>query len=139
MAVNFFFHNTSNLLKARKRLKLFIIKLFELEKKQLGSLTYVFCSDEYLLNINKEFLQHNFYTDIITFNLSSATLIDGEIYISAERIKENSKHWKVSIEEELHRVIFHGALHLCGYNDKTVADKATMKEMENKYLKLYLT
>ena len=105
----------------------------------LDSLNYVFCSDKELLRINKDFLHHNYYTDIITFDLSEPGKgIQGEIYISAERVKDNSLQMGVSFKNELHRVIFHGALHLCGYQDKTTAQRKEIRAMEDKCLGKYL-
>jgi rRNA maturation RNase YbeY len=125
-------------LKERTRLKQFIIKLFRQEKKPLASLSYIFCSDQYLLDINRQFLQHDFYTDIITFPLSDAGQpINGEIYISVDRVRDNAREFGSSVRKELHRVIFHGALHLCGYKDKGPRDEKLMRKMEDKYLKLY--
>jgi len=122
----------------KKRLKQFIELLFKKEKKGLYELTYVFCSDEYLLGINKDFLKHDFYTDIITFDLSENNKQTiGEIYISLDRIKDNAKTMNASIKEETLRVIFHGALHLCGYKDKSKADIIKMRMKEDYYLSLY--
>ncbi|MFM9908330.1 MAG: rRNA maturation RNase YbeY [Chitinophagaceae bacterium] len=121
----------------RTRLKIFILKLFKQEGKSLDSLSYIFCSDDYLLSINQQFLNHDFYTDIITFNLSESVNLKGEIYISLERVLDNSLQYNTSQKEELHRVIFHGALHLCGYNDKSKADKIIMRRKEQAYLNLY--
>lgn len=122
----------------RTDLKAFIIDLFRKEKKKLGELSYVFCSDAYLLDINKQYLKHNYYTDIITFDLSVVPgLISGEIYISVDRVKDNAQNFNASFKEELHRVIFHGALHLCGYRDKTEAEEILMRKMEDKYLRRY--
>ncbi len=136
--IEFYFLDRNPALKERTRLKLLIEKLFTLEKKKLGNLSYIFCSDEYLLGINKDFLKHDFYTDVITFDLSSSKVeIEGEVYLSVDRIKDNAKQLGVSFTEELHRVIFHGALHLCGYKDKTKMAKELMRSAENKYLKLY--
>ena len=136
--IEFYFLDRNPTLKERTRLKLLIEKLFTLEKKKLGNLSYIFCSDEYLLGINKDFLKHDFYTDVITFDLSSSKVeIEGEVYLSVDRIKDNAKQLGVSFTEELHRVIFHGALHLCGYKDKTKMAKELMRSAENKYLKLY--
>ncbi len=109
-----------------------------MEKEALWSLTYVFCSDEYLLGINKEYLKHDYYTDIITFNLANPEQpVEGEIYISLDRVKENAKNIGQSYNNELHRVIFHGALHLCGFKDKTKEEQATMRRKEDEYLNLY--
>jgi rRNA maturation RNase YbeY len=138
MAVKFFFADTTISLIERKKLKFFIASLLRKEGKDMNSLNYIFCSDEYLLRINKEFLHHNDYTDIITFCLSgSKEPIIGEIYISTERVKENARLLGVRINEEIHRVIFHGALHLCGFKDKKPLDKKEMRLKEDKYLKLY--
>jgi probable rRNA maturation factor len=136
--VQFYFLDRKPTLKERNRLKLFIENLFTQEKKKLSNLSYIFCSDEHLLGINKDFLKHDFYTDVITFDLSySKTHTDGEVYLSVDRIKDNAKQLGVSFNEELHRVIFHGALHLCGYKDKKKADQAEMRSTENKYLQQY--
>jgi rRNA maturation RNase YbeY len=125
-------------LKERNRLKNYIKSVFKKEAKSLNSLSIIFCSDKYLLNINKEFLHHNYYTDIITFDLSSSNkLIDGELYISIERVKENAKTFKSTIKTELHRVIFHGVLHLCGYQDKSQSQKIIMRQKEDQSLKKY--
>lgn len=122
----------------RTELKSFIISIFKKEKKKLGELSFVFCSDAYLLEINKQYLKHNYYTDIITFDLSVIpSVISGEIYISVDRVKDNAQNFNASFKEEIHRVIFHGALHLCGYRDKTAAEEILMRKMEDKYLKLY--
>ena len=110
-----------------------------MEKKGLERLDYLFCSDSYLLEINRKFLNHDFYTDILTFDLSNnPKLTIGEIYISVDRVKENAMELSNSFKEEIHRVIFHGALHLCGYKDKLKADILIMRQMENRYLAKYL-
>jgi probable rRNA maturation factor len=138
MSLQFFFLENSIALKNRGKLKDFIKGLFESEKQNLHRINYIFCSDEHLLSINKEFLKHDFYTDIITFDLSESTnKIDGEIYISLDRVRDNAQKFDTTINKELHRVIFHGALHLCGYKDKTSKEEAEMRKAENKYLDLY--
>jgi rRNA maturation RNase YbeY len=114
--------------------------LFKKEKTRLEQLTYIFCSDDYLLEINKQHLNHNYYTDIITFDLSETpNAVTGEIYISIDRVKENAQTYKAPFKQELLRVIFHGALHLCGYKDKTEKDQALMRKAEDKYLQYYLS
>jgi probable rRNA maturation factor len=136
--VQFYFLDRKTALKERTRLKFFIEKIFAQEKKKLGNLSYIFCSDEHLLRINKDFLNHDFYTDVITFDLSSSkTETEAEVYLSVDRIKDNAKQLGVSFKEELHRVIFHGALHLCGYKDKKKADILLMRQKEEDYLKSY--
>lgn len=100
----------------------------------LGDITFVFCSDEELLGVNKEFLNHDYYTDIITFDYSEGSVISGDLFISIDRVKENALSFNVQITEELHRVAFHGVLHLLGYNDKTEAEVIIMRSKENHYL-----
>ncbi len=139
MAIFFFCQDTRVSLQERKRLKGFISELFKSHEKELGSLTYVFCSDKYLLDINRKFLKHDYYTDIITFDLSpTQKIVEGEIYISADRVRANARELGVSLKEELHRVMFHGALHLCGYADKKVKDKKKMRLEEDRNLRIYL-
>lgn len=136
--IQFFNNDRIPPLKDRKKLKLFLKELFIAEKRELHNLTYIFCSDKYLLEINKQFLKHDFYTDVITFDLSQPKdEITGEIYISVDRVKENAQTLGVSINNELHRVIFHGALHLCGYKDKRSREIKMMKEKEDLYLSKY--
>jgi len=132
--ISFFFDNTSVTLKNRTGLKSFIEGVFKREKKQLVSLNYIFCTDKRLLEINMQCLNHDYYTDIITFDLSESKAIEGEVYISVDRVRDNAKGLSVSLQEELARVMIHGALHLCGYRDKTNAEKATMRTKENYYL-----
>jgi len=125
-------------LRDRNRLKKFLISLFKKEGKVLGELYYIFCSDSYLLEINRQFLSHDYYTDIITFDLSERSQpINAEIYISVDRVRDNARVYKSSLKKELHRVIFHGALHLCGYKDKRPQDEKLMRKMEEKYLGLW--
>jgi rRNA maturation RNase YbeY len=135
--VYFFFDNKKLGLQNRGNLKRFIEYIFKKEKKQLSSLNYIFCSDKKLLEINQSFLNHDFFTDIITFDLSEDENICAEIYISVDRVKENSKTLKASFTSELHRVLFHGVLHLCGYKDKTKAEKQKMREKEEYYINQY--
>ncbi|MBO9561443.1 MAG: rRNA maturation RNase YbeY [Niastella sp.] len=119
----------------RQGLKAFIPTIFKREKISFKSLTYIFCSDDYLLDINRQYLQHDYYTDIITFDLSEGEGgVAGEIYISVDRVKDNARQFNTTMGEELHRVIFHGALHLCGYKDKTTREEKLMREKEAEYL-----
>lgn len=122
----------------RKKLKAFIPSIAFFYKKKLISLTYIFCTDDYLLQINKHFLQHDFYTDIITFNMgNNNSCIEGEIYISIDRIKDNTLKHNTTLKAEIHRVIFHGILHLCGLKDKSQKDIKEMRAAEDKFLKRY--
>jgi probable rRNA maturation factor len=105
--------------------------------KKIGDLNYIFCTDDYLLEINKQYLNHDFYTDIITFDQSeSDKIIDGEIYISIDRVVENASTIKVNFEDELNRVLVHGVLHLIGFKDKTKEEAQTMRLLENEMLLL---
>jgi rRNA maturation RNase YbeY len=120
-------------------LKEYIVALFKKEKKSLESIDYIFCSDEHLLQINRDFLQHDYYTDIITFDLSNpGTGIISEVYISIDRVKDNALTHGTTFQKEMLRVLFHGALHLCGYKDKKPKDIALMREKEDYYIKSYL-
>ena len=123
----------------RLTLKAFIEKALKKEGMTIESLQYIFCSDKFLLDINKSYLKHDYYTDIISFDLSEIKgKLIGEVYISIDRVKDNAKTHKTILNEELLRVIFHGALHFCGYKDKKPADAKEMRAQENKWLKSYL-
>ena len=112
-----------------------IATIIEQHDFELAGLTYIFCSDDYLHQINVEYLDHDTLTDIITFdNSSEDKVITGDIFISIERIRENAAKFNQSVTDELHRVIIHGALHLLGYKDKTAIDSKNMTQMEDKYL-----
>ncbi len=122
----------------KTQLKAFIESIFKKEKKQLAGLRYVFCSDDMLLDINRNFLQHDYFTDIISFGLSEiGEPIEGEIYISIDRVRDNAQLLGQTYKEEMLRVLFHGALHLCGYKDKTKSEIITMRAKEDQYLQLY--
>ncbi len=135
--VCFFFQNVKVSLTNRTHLKNYIRTIFKKEGKELESLNYIFCTDNALLDINRKYLKHDFYTDIITFNLSENSAIRAEIYISIDRVRENARKLGVSFKSELHRVIFHGVLHLSGYNDKTKAEINKIREKEDFYLDKY--
>ena len=138
LSVHFCFEKVDLTLKERSKLKNFVSNVIAWEKKSLNSLTYIFCTDRNLLEINRKYLDHNFYTDVVTFDLSSSREeILADIFISVDRIKENAKRLKVSLKEELHRVMLHGLLHLCGYNDQTGPQKKLIRKKEDFYLDLY--
>ncbi|PZP52592.1 MAG: rRNA maturation RNase YbeY [Pseudopedobacter saltans] len=114
-------------------------EIFQSEKIKLNHIDYIFCSDEYLLEINRQYLQHDFYTDIITFDLSeNKNETIGEVYVSLDRIKDNALKLQQPLKNETLRVIFHGALHLCGYKDKTDKDSKLMRSKEDFYINKYL-
>jgi probable rRNA maturation factor len=123
----------------RTGLKKFLCSLARKENKKIASLNIIFCDDAQLLQINQSFLNHNEYTDIITFDLSENKNepVTAEIYISTERIRENARQFNTTIQRELHRVIFHGLLHLCGYGDKKPGEIKLMREKEEVYLNRY--
>ena len=136
--VHFFSHDIPTRLKNTTTLKHFIESIFKKEMQNLDSINYIFCSDRAILEINKKYLNHDFYTDVITFDLSRDNkAISAEVYISIERIRDNAKQLGLSIQSELHRVLFHAALHLCGYNDKKKKDKEIMRKKENELLSKY--
>lgn len=121
----------------KRLLKQFIQFIISSEGRSLDALDIIFCSDEYLLSLNRQFLQHDYYTDILTFDLSNSDAVLSEIYISTERVLENSRLHGVTFLDELTRIIFHGVLHLCGFGDKTAKEKNTMTLKENEYLEKY--
>ena len=139
MTISFNKADATATLTNRVALKSFIEKRVKKEGLSIDSLNYVFCSDKYLLEINKQYLKHNYYTDIISFDLSEEPgKLIGEVYISVDRVKDNAKTHGVTLKEELLRVIFHGALHFCGYKDKKPADAKKMRQMEDLWLTAYL-
>ena len=113
-----------------------IKETIRLEEKSIGDISFIFCSDDYLLEVNKKYLTHDYYTDIITFDYVEDGLISGDIFISTDRVKENAKLFSTSMENELNRVLVHGVLHLLGYKDKIKKDKTLMTFKENYYLNM---
>ena len=103
-------------------------------QKELDTLNIIFCTDKYLLAINKSYLNHNYYTDIITFNYNENNKISGDVFISIDRVKENAIEGEIELNDEIHRVIVHGVLHLCGLNDQSKQEKDIMREQENMFL-----
>lgn len=135
-SINFFNEDISFKLKQVQKLKTWIKTTIAKEKYSLHSVNYIFCSDASLLERNIQFLQHNTLTDIITFDLSEEEgTLDGEIYISIDRVRENAEKFSKSFEDELHRVLIHGVLHLVGYRDKKADQKEEMRKKEDYYLK----
>jgi probable rRNA maturation factor len=133
--ISFFEEDIQYNLKDKTKVRQWIKDTIAAEGYKLDELTYVFCSDEYLLKMNRQYLDHDTYTDIITFDNSSAgKTVTGDIFISIDRIRENAAKFNQTVVNELHRVIIHGLLHLLGYKDKTPADNKKMTQMEDKYL-----
>ena len=129
-----FNYETDFLLKDETRISDWIGAVVKDEGRILEEINFIFCDDDYLHKINVEFLQHDELTDIISFDYSVGKNIQGDIFISVERVADNATDFNVSFTEELHRVIVHGVLHYCGYKDKTVADAKQMRDKENHYL-----
>ena len=134
--VNFFTEEIAFKLSHPKKTSSWIKKAIAAERKDLRSLNFVFCTDEYLGAINKQYLKHQTFTDVITFDQSDDDALEGDIFISVERIRENAQKFSNSFDDELHRVLIHGVLHLIGYGDKTKAHKIIMRKKEDAYLSL---
>lgn len=116
-------------------LKKFIESIFRKENHRLNTISYIFCSDKKILEINKKYLSHYFYTDVITFDLSTdKKSISAEVYISVDRVRDNARNLGVTIKSELHRVVFHAVLHLCGYDDKKKSKMGKMRRKEDELL-----
>jgi probable rRNA maturation factor len=135
--ISFFFYDIPKLHIKRSILKEVIKRIIEDGKYECGEINIVFCRDEYLFKINKEFLKHKNFTDIITFNYSNDNCIEGELYISIERVRENAKIYDQRTEDEIARVVFHGILHLTGFNDKNKNDIQQIRNREQFYLSMY--
>ena len=136
--INFFAEDVTLPNQLNDDYKKWISKVVDLEGYELSELSYIFCSDEYLLNINKEYLDHDYYTDIITFdNSEEDNLIAGDIFVSIDRVEENATELNISFENELKRVMIHGVLHLCGYGDKSEEEEKLMREKEEEAIALY--
>lgn len=131
-----FFYETNFRLNQTRLWKTWIKNCVEAENYKVGDLNYIFCDDEYLLQINREYLNHDYYTDVIGFQYSIGEEITGDIYISIDRITENAKENHVDFHHELARVMIHGVLHFMDYGDKTEEEAQKMREQENKYITL---
>lgn len=136
--VHFNYANRKLTLTGKENIKQHIQHLFTKEKKKLAEIRYVFCSDDYLLQINKDFLQHDYYTDIITFDLSEDETTIAEVYISVDRVKDNAVTQNTTFKHEMLRVLFHGALHLCGYKDKTKDQVTEMRKKEEQFIQSFI-
>lgn len=137
--INYFIEDTHLAFRKRRDcnnwIKSAIIEESKDVPRRAGDISIIFCSDEYLLNINTKFLSHNYFTDVITFDNSESNLVSGDIFISIDSVRSNSEYYKQEFLQELHRVIIHGVLHLLGYDDKTKPEKDRMKQKEDYYLK----
>jgi probable rRNA maturation factor len=131
-SIHFFTEDITYQLRQRTEIRSWLKSIAKKEKYSILELNYIFCSDEYLLQINKDFLDHDYYTDIITFDNSEIKgKIEGDIFVSIDRVRDNAQQQKTSLKDELHRVIAHGLLHLSGYKDKTSEESKTMRKKED--------
>lgn len=134
--INFFYETSIKLLN-ESALSSWISNVIESENKSEGEISFVICDDDYLLKINQDFLNHDTYTDIISFDNTIGNQLNGDIFVSADRVKENAEIFGVTKEEEMRRVLVHGVLHFCGYKDKSEKDKKKMREKEDEKLLLF--
>lgn len=137
--ISFFKQDTSYSPQFKREIKSWIKSTILAEGKTPGDISIIHCSDEYLLDMNKRFLQHDYYTDVITFDYGEGAIVSGDIFISIDRVKENAQKIGVETALEDRRIIIHGVLHLIGYQDKTKLKKSEMTVLEDQYLSLYLT
>ncbi|AQX04368.1 rRNA maturation RNase YbeY [Elizabethkingia meningoseptica] len=134
--INYFYENVSPISDEDKRAK-WLENLILDEGKKPGDINYILCDDEYLLEINKQYLDHDYYTDIITFDYCKGKIISGDIFLSLQRVLDNASMLETKQEEELNRVLAHGILHLCGYKDKTEGEQKLMRSKEDFYIGKY--
>ncbi len=138
-SIYFYNEDTVFELKNKTKIRSLLQIMAQEEKKNIGQLTYIFCSDEYLLHMNQQYLQHDYLTDVITFDYTVKNEISGDVFISVDRVKDNAKIYHQKFFDETLRVICHGTLHLCGYKDKSEKDEKLMRKKENYYLEKYLS
>ncbi|MDX2001516.1 MAG: rRNA maturation RNase YbeY [Chitinophagales bacterium] len=134
MPISFSNHEINFKLSGKRHLNAWLKAAIEQENRVLGQISYAFCSDDFLLKTNNQYLKHDYYTDIITFDYSEGVVLKADILISIERVKDNAISLQVPFLEELHRVMLHGVLHLCGYNDSSEKEIDQMRNKENQYL-----
>jgi probable rRNA maturation factor len=132
-----FNYETEFMLENEEAIGSWISTVIKSESKKVGEINYIFCDDEYLLQINQEHLQHDYYTDIISFDYTVGNEINGDMFISIDRVKENAQDFNVSFEDELKRVIVHGVLHYCGYKDKSEDDELLMRSKEDEKIAMF--
>jgi probable rRNA maturation factor len=136
MAISFYVENTKMPSIKRSLIRTWVKQVASLHGKTVGDISYIFCDDEKILEVNRQYLQHDYYTDIITFDETEGNRISGDLFISLDTVKSNAEQFGQSYETELHRVIIHGVLHLCGINDKGPGEREIMETNENEALSL---
>jgi rRNA maturation RNase YbeY len=136
MEVDIYFYNedVKYVLVSKQKIRSWLLSVIEQEQKEVGIVSYIFCSDNYLLEMNKQYLEASYYTDVITFDYTEGSSVSGDIFISVDRVKENAKLYGQKYFQEMLRVILHGVLHLCGYKDKRKQEIEQMRAKENYYL-----
>jgi len=132
-----YFYETAFELNDKTKFSEWLSRIIHLECKKLGDLAFIFCDDSYLLKMNQQYLRHDTFTDIISFDYSDGVYISGDIFISVERLKDNAKTYRVTLDEEVLRVMAHGVLHCMGYNDKSDLEIKVMREKEDQMIKLF--
>ena len=135
--INIFFEDTDEFDLSKLNVESNIEKLVANENRTLGDVNYILCSDAYLLDINRQYLNHDYYTDVISFDYCEDNVISGDIFISVDTVADNAKEYGVTFEKELARVMIHGVLHFVGYNDKSDEEVPVMRAKENQYLSLF--
>ena len=136
MAISFFSEDTNYSVKNRRLLTNWVKSCIANEGKKCGDISFIFCSDDHLLSINRQYLQHDYYTDVITFDYCNGDIVTGDIFVSVDTVRENSALFNKAFLDELHRVIIHGILHLCGHGDKSDEDASKMRLLEDNSLNL---
>ncbi len=137
MSITYQSQDTNFSLKNRRLISQWIKTVIAKHNKQLGNVSYIFCSNSFILDLNQKYLNHNYFTDIITFDYCSDNIIEGDIFISVDTVKDNSTRFNTIFNDELLRVIIHGVLHLIGFNDKTTKQQKQMRSMEDEALSIY--
>jgi rRNA maturation RNase YbeY len=136
--INFYNEDVNYILLHKQRVRAWLLSVIKKERKKAGEISYIFCSDNYLVKINEHYLNETYLTDVITFDYSEKATVLGDIFISIDSVKDNAKLYKQLFFQELLRVMVHGILHLCGYKDKTDSEAATMREKEDYYLQKFI-
>ena len=134
--ISYLFEDTRFKFNIRRFTNRWLKAVAEAEKRSIGEINIIFCSNPYILDVNMKYLQHDYFTDIITFDYCEGKVLSGDLFISVDSVRENSIEFGTDFEEELHRVIVHGVLHLIGYDDHTEEDKKVMRQKENYYLQM---
>ncbi len=129
--INYFTENVKNPLKSKRAVNAWIKAVAQKYGKKIGEIAYIFCDDERILDVNRQYLQHDYYTDIITFDYCEGDTLNGDIFISLDTVTSNAKEFGATLDNELHRILIHGILHLCGQADKTPEARAEMTRKEN--------